>query len=623
MIAFGEADPELERGVAVARGRACQTIAFTHVGAQWEFEPPTHDPLVAQELVETLYHLLWELVHVFFEHRGLLEGREARATHDTGASSFLYPFLAEGETDLETVRSDVRRSVVLKAEDVGELRTQTLTEGRDELLAAAATLRDCFAGGGKLLALGNGGSATDAMDLVAHFRASPAQLPRRPAIDLTEDAAILTAIANDIGPEAIFARQVIAYGRPGDALVALSTSGGSANVIAALAEARRRRIHTIAFVGYDGGQIAASALADHVVDHALGAHSADPGGPGSCLPLAARACRAGGAGSRVPSGGMSGPTVVGGPRARVRGRVDGVVQGVGFRPYVYRLADELGLDGFVRNDSRGVVIEVEGDETTVARFLARLPLEAPPLARIETFTHERLAVTRGRVERRGFSIAPSPAARIRTPWCAPTPRPAPTAWPSCSTPATAATAIPFLNCTNCGPRLTIIRGVPYDRPRTTMAAFPMCAAVPRRVRGPARPALPRPAEPPAPLRAAPAALRSRRRAAAGRGRPAAGAGERAAARADRRAQGARRIPPRLSTPATSAPSPNCAAASTATRSRSRSWWRDLEAADALCELGADRAGAARLAARPIVCSAGGRRRRRRRGGVAPDIPGSA
>jgi D-sedoheptulose 7-phosphate isomerase len=121
-------------------------------------------------------------------------------------------------------------------------------------MAAADELR----AGGRLLALGNGGSATDATDLVADFAG-------RAAIDLTADSAILTAIANDIGTEAIFARQVIAYGRAGDTLVALSTSGNSDNVIAALAEARRRSIATVAFVGYDGGRVAAERLADHVV----------------------------------------------------------------------------------------------------------------------------------------------------------------------------------------------------------------------------------------------------------------------------------------------------------------------------------------------------------------------
>jgi D-sedoheptulose 7-phosphate isomerase len=266
-IAFGEAgDGEVAAAAALARERGCLTIAFAPMGGEWEFVPPSRDPSVRQELVETLYHVLWELVHVFFDHRGLLEGRDARAVHDTGASSFLYPFLAEREHDLEAIVDDVRRSALAKAEEVAALREQTLSENAGELSDAAAGLRRDLDAGGKVLALGNGGSATDAMDAVADLREppDPAWTPRR-AIDLTEDAAILTAIANDIGTEAIFARQIIAYGRAGDAVLALSTSGNSSNVISALAEARRRGLRTIAMVGYDGGRVAAERLADHVV----------------------------------------------------------------------------------------------------------------------------------------------------------------------------------------------------------------------------------------------------------------------------------------------------------------------------------------------------------------------
>ncbi|MEA2468946.1 MAG: D-sedoheptulose 7-phosphate isomerase, partial [Thermoleophilaceae bacterium] len=242
VIAF---DPEEDLEAVAAR--RCLTIAFCpQTAADWVFVPSTEDPFVAQELVESLYHFLWEHVHVFLEH----SGRHARGG---GASSFLYPFLAEQETDVEAVLADVRESVLMKAREVADLRAQTLDENRDELIAAADDLRS-----GRLLALGNGGSATDAMDVVADF--AP-----RPAIDLTADSAIITAIANDIGTEAIFARQVIAYGRAGDTLLALSTSGNSDNVIAALAEARRRGIATIAMVGYDGGRVAAEQLADHVV----------------------------------------------------------------------------------------------------------------------------------------------------------------------------------------------------------------------------------------------------------------------------------------------------------------------------------------------------------------------
>ena len=265
-IAFGEG-PAVEAAVRDAGGVGCLTVAFTRVGASWELVPPTDDAFVAQELAETAYHVLWELVHVFFEHRGLLVGRDAAPVHDSGASSFLYPFLAEREDDLDAVLADVRASAIAKAQEINALRRQTLSDGRDDLLAAAGALRARLDAGGTILALGNGGSATDAMDAVADLRVPPPGRgwPPRRALDLTADPAILTAIANDIGTEALFARQVIAYGGPGDVLLALSTSGSSLNVIAALQEARRRGLVTLAFVGYDGGRIAAERLADHVV----------------------------------------------------------------------------------------------------------------------------------------------------------------------------------------------------------------------------------------------------------------------------------------------------------------------------------------------------------------------
>jgi D-sedoheptulose 7-phosphate isomerase len=210
------------------------------------FAPPTNDPFIRQELIETLYHVLWELVHVFLEHR-------EKSVVGGGAASILYPFLDDAVTDLDAVRADVQRSIEAKAAEIGGLREQTLAE--NALTEVADAIR-----GARVLALGNGGSATDAMDVVADLRERGHR-----ALDLSDDPAILTAIANDIGVEAIFARQVIAYGRAGDALLTFSTSGSSANVIAALAEARRRRLTTVAFVGYDGGRIASESLADHVV----------------------------------------------------------------------------------------------------------------------------------------------------------------------------------------------------------------------------------------------------------------------------------------------------------------------------------------------------------------------
>jgi D-sedoheptulose 7-phosphate isomerase len=266
-IGFGvdEDGGETARALRLAREAGCLTIAFAPAGAEYELGPPSDDEYIRQELVETLYHVLWELVHVFFEHRGLLTGRDERRTHDAGASSFLYPFLAEQERELEPVLEDVRASVLMKAEEIDVLRTQTLRDNADALAAAAEALRRSFAGGGKLLALGNGGSATDAMDAVADLSAGHGACRPRAALDLTEDPAILTAIANDIGTEAIFSRQVIAYGSPGDSVLALSTSGNSLSVIDALREARRRQMVSVAMVGYDGGRVAAEGLADHVV----------------------------------------------------------------------------------------------------------------------------------------------------------------------------------------------------------------------------------------------------------------------------------------------------------------------------------------------------------------------
>ena len=264
VIGFG-AGPEVAAAIAAARAHGCLTIAFAPVGAEWEAVPPGADPFIAQELVESLYHMLWELVHVFFEHRGLLSGRRAGPVHDSGASSFLYPFLAEGEHDLEAIVDDVRRSVLMKADEIADLRERTLREGGGELMAAAAELRSALDAGGTVLAFGNGGSATDASDLVSDLRSPPPGLVPRRALDLTEDSGILTALANDIGAEVLFARQVIAYARTGDVAVALSTSGGSANILEGLAEARRRGLRTVALVGYDGGRIGADRLADHVV----------------------------------------------------------------------------------------------------------------------------------------------------------------------------------------------------------------------------------------------------------------------------------------------------------------------------------------------------------------------
>ncbi|MFL5841498.1 MAG: carbamoyltransferase HypF, partial [Thermoleophilaceae bacterium] len=164
--------------------------------------------------------------------------------------------------------------------------------------------------------------------------------------------------------------------------------------------------------------------------------------------------------------------VAGRERRRVRARIEGTVQGVGFRPYVYRLATELGLDGYVLNDTSGVVVEVEADARAVERFFERLAPEAPPLACVERVSAQPLDPTGGL----GFAIRESP--RGGEPQAAVTPDSA-----TCDDclrelfdPGDRRFRYPFINCTNCGPRFTIVRGVPYDRPYTTMAGFVMCSA---------------------------------------------------------------------------------------------------------------------------------------------------
>ncbi len=252
--------PDAARALA---GDDDMTISFEPLsvvaGEEWILEPEDDDPFVRQELAETAYHVLWELVHVFFEHRG-------SSSSGAGSSAFLYPFLDREPQggDLDAVVEDVQASVLMKADEVSELRARTVSDGRAELLAAASVIRRALDSGGTLLAFGNGGSATDAMDVVADFRAAPQGWPERRALDLT-DPAILSAIANDIGPDALYRRQLIAYGRPGDVALALTTSGNSRNVIEGLAEARRRGLETIALVGYDGGRIADEGLAEHVI----------------------------------------------------------------------------------------------------------------------------------------------------------------------------------------------------------------------------------------------------------------------------------------------------------------------------------------------------------------------
>ena len=158
-------------------------------------------------------------------------------------------------------------------------------------------------------------------------------------------------------------------------------------------------------------------------------------------------------------------------RRRARVRVTGTVQGVGFRPYVYRLAGELGLGGYVLNDSHGVLIEIEGSADAVDRFVARLRCEAPPLAVVEqVLAEERVPCGEG-----SFAIRDSVGGQVPDAPVTPDTATCEDCVRELFDPADRRFRYPFINCTNCGPRFTIVRGVPYDRPLTTMASFAMCA----------------------------------------------------------------------------------------------------------------------------------------------------
>jgi D-sedoheptulose 7-phosphate isomerase len=284
------------------------------------FAVETEDLRVAQEVIETAYHELWELVHVFFEHEGLLQegctddvcltcgdvalpAAVVRASGNTAVvrtaqgeeeadvslvapvaagelvlvhggvalervkpieqfSQEFYPFLTNEAVDVPGVLADVAASIQMKWQEVAALRR---AQDLDAVMSALDTLRERVAAGGRVLAFGNGGSATDSADLVSDLLGIGV-----PALDLAGEPAVVTAIGNDIGFDEVFARQVIALGQPGDVAVGISTSGRSGNVLRALRQARKQGLSTIALAGYGGGDM----LGDDSVDHVLVTDSA-------------------------------------------------------------------------------------------------------------------------------------------------------------------------------------------------------------------------------------------------------------------------------------------------------------------------------------------------------------
>ncbi len=250
VMGFGppDGDPEVTRALARARDRGAMTFALPGREGDFAVECFSADPFEHQEMIEMLYHVLWETVHVFFEQRELKS--------EAGDAGFLYPFLG-GRQEASGV-AEVAQSIRMKVADDSRLRAQVDTAPVER---AAAAMRSAIASRGKLIIFGNGGSATDANDWALDSVDPPAGLRPVAAISLSSEPAVLTAVANDVGVDVIFLRQVIAQSRPGDVLIAISTSGGSRNVIAALEAASKHELTTVALLGYDGGEIVRRGLA--------------------------------------------------------------------------------------------------------------------------------------------------------------------------------------------------------------------------------------------------------------------------------------------------------------------------------------------------------------------------
>jgi D-sedoheptulose 7-phosphate isomerase len=173
-----------------------------------------------------------------------------------GSMESLYPFLYSGSTDLTAVLEEVRRSTVAKTEEIMELRRVISARDGDRLTACAQEVAARFASGGRLLAFGNGGSATDAQQLATMFLNPGAPARPLPALGLAADTSVVTALCNDIGVDVVFARQIAAFGRRSDIAIGLSTSGNSDNLVRAFDEASRRGLLTIGLAGYEGGKMA-------------------------------------------------------------------------------------------------------------------------------------------------------------------------------------------------------------------------------------------------------------------------------------------------------------------------------------------------------------------------------
>jgi D-sedoheptulose 7-phosphate isomerase len=256
VMGFGppDGDQEVYAALDQAQARGALTIALPGTRGDHSWKPGIESPFAHQELIEILYHTLWETVHVFLERQVL--------GFDTGAAGFLYPYLGCDKKEAPDLLAEVAASIQIKVAEDSALRVLAGREEGQRITDAVFAIHERVARGGKLILFGNGGSATDANDWAIDCVCPPFEYRPIPAISIALEAANITAVANDVGVEVIFVRQLIAQARPEDVAIGISTSGGSRNIIAALEEARKRDLLTVALLGYDGGEVLRKGLAD-------------------------------------------------------------------------------------------------------------------------------------------------------------------------------------------------------------------------------------------------------------------------------------------------------------------------------------------------------------------------
>lgn len=192
---------------------------------------------------------------------------ESNRVDGRNVNRMLYPFLYppnDAHGALDNALAEARSSTLQKCGDTTALRRQLVAEYAEQMVDAAIAMADAFRAGGTLFAFGNGGSATDAQDAAVDCMVAPVESWRAlPAVALCNDIGVVTGVANDVGFDSVFSRQIIALGRAGDIALGITTSGSSRNVLAGLVEARKRGMLTVALVGYDGGAVASDHLADY------------------------------------------------------------------------------------------------------------------------------------------------------------------------------------------------------------------------------------------------------------------------------------------------------------------------------------------------------------------------